>query len=72
MVKKTYVKIWIEEKVDETGNDFIEEINQNEFMSKKHQKVYFTLNYIEQWLFLLLELLDVFPFLPLPLKFEFL
>ena len=33
--------------IDETRNYFIEEINQNDLMSKKHKKVSTTLNYIE-------------------------
>ena len=32
--------------VDETRNYFIEEINRNELLSKKHKKVYRVLNYI--------------------------
>ena len=34
-------------KIDETKNYFIEEINQNELMTKKHKKICMTLNYIE-------------------------
>ena len=37
--------------VDETKK-LIEEINQNELMSKEHKKVYRVLNYIEQLFFL--------------------
>ena len=37
---------------DETKNYFIEEINQNELMSKKHKKVCGILNYIEHLLIL--------------------
>ena len=33
--------------IDETRNQFLEEINQNELMSRKHKKVCKTLNYIE-------------------------
>ena len=33
--------------IDETRNYLIEEINQNELMSKKHKKFYRVLNYIE-------------------------
>ena len=33
--------------INETRNDFIEEINQNELMSKKHKKVCGVLNYVE-------------------------
>ena len=35
---------------DKTRNYLIEEINQNELMSKKHKKVYRVLNYIEHLL----------------------
>ena len=33
--------------IDETRNYFLEEIEQNELMSRKHRKVCATLNYIE-------------------------
>ena len=33
--------------IDETRNYFLEEIKQNELMSRKHRKVCTTLNYIE-------------------------
>ena len=39
-------------KIDETRNYLIEEINQNELMSKKLKKVCITLNYIEHFLIL--------------------
>ena len=39
-------------KIDETGNYFIEEINKNELMSKKHKKICSTLNYIGHFLIL--------------------
>ena len=38
---------------DETRNYLIEEINQNELMSKKHSKIYRLLNYIEHLLTLI-------------------
>ena len=38
--------------IDETRNYFLEEIKQNELMSKKHKKVCTTLNYIEHFLIL--------------------
>ena len=38
--------------IDETRNYFITEINQNEFMSKKHKKVCRVLNYIKHLLVL--------------------
>ena len=37
---------------DETKNYLIEEINRNESISKKHQKVCWTLNYFEHFLIL--------------------
>ena len=37
---------------DETRNYFLEEIEQNELMSKKHKKVCTALNYIEHFLIL--------------------
>ena len=40
------------ENINETRNYLIEEINRNEFMSKKHKKVCATLNYIEHFLIL--------------------
>ena len=36
--------------IDETSNYFIEEINRNELMSKKHKKFCTTLNYIQHFL----------------------
>ena len=38
------------ENIDETRNYFLEEIEQNELMSRKHKKVFTTLNYIEHFL----------------------
>ena len=38
--------------IDETRNYLIEEISRNELMSKKHKKIWATLNYIEQFLIL--------------------
>ena len=35
---------------DETRNNFLEEIEQNELMSRKHKKVCTTLNYIQHLL----------------------
>ena len=55
-------------KIDEARNYFIEEINQNELMSKKHRKVCRVLNYIEHLFILVsIQLLDVFPYLVLHL-----
>ena len=39
--------------IDQTRNCFIEEINQNELMSKKHKKVCRVLNYSEHLLVLI-------------------
>ena len=57
--------------MDETRNYFLEEIKQNELMSRKYKKVCTTLIYIEHFL-ILVQILDVFQFLqhfihPLPL-----
>ena len=38
--------------IDETRNYLIEEINRNEFISKKHKKICATINYIEDFLIL--------------------
>ena len=48
---------------EEIRNYFIEEKNQNELMSMKHKKVCRVLNYIKHALILVLQLLDVLPFL---------
>ena len=37
---------------DKTKNDFLEEIQQNELMIRKHEKLCTSLNYIEQFLIL--------------------
>ena len=50
-------------KIEETRNYFLEEIEQNELMSRKRKKVCTTLNYMDTLLFLFLQLLDVFQFL---------
>ena len=39
-------------KIDETRNYFLEDIVQNELMSRKHKKVCTTLNYIEHFFIL--------------------
>ena len=39
-------------KIDEIRNHILEEIKQNELMSRKHEKVCVTLNYIENFLIL--------------------
>ena len=38
--------------IDETRNHFLEEIEQNELMRRKHEKVWTTLNYTEHFLIL--------------------
>ena len=38
--------------IDKTRNSLIEELNRNKLMSKKHKKVWTTLNYIEDFLIL--------------------
>ena len=38
--------------IDETRNYFLEEIKQNDLMSKKHKNVCITVNYIEHFLIL--------------------
>ena len=48
---------------DKAGNCFLQEINENDLMSKKHKKVYSVLNYIERLLILASALLNVFQFL---------
>ena len=52
MVEKNIRQEFRLKNIDETRNYFIEEINQNELMSKKHKRVCTTLNYIEQLLIL--------------------
>ena len=49
--------------IDKTKDYFMEEINQNELMSKKHGKVCTTLNYIEQLLILVSRVRFTFSFL---------
>ena len=51
--QKTYNHVW---NIDEVRNYLIEEIKQNELMSKKHKKVCTTLNYIEHFLILALTI----------------
>ena len=38
--------------IDETRNNFIEEIMRNELMNKKHKKISTTLNYVKHFLIL--------------------
>ena len=42
----------LKNSINETKNYFLEEIKQNELMSRKHKKVCTTLNYIEHFLIL--------------------
>ena len=57
--KKTLTQEFTLKTIDETRNYFLEEIKQNELMSKKHKKVCTTLNYIEHFLILASIILDV-------------
>ena len=52
MVEENISQEYRLKNVDETKNYFVEEIEQNELMSKKHKKVCATLNYIEHTLIL--------------------
>ena len=52
MVEKNISQEFGLKSIDETRNYFLEEIKQNELMSKKHKKVCTTLNYIEHFLIL--------------------
>ena len=49
--------------VDETRNYFLEEIKQNELMSRKHEKVCTTINYIEHFLILASTITGLFRFM---------
>ena len=54
--------------IDETRNYLIEEINWNKLTSKKHKKIYRTLNYIGQFQILastIAECVSIFAFAPL-------
>ena len=53
MSKERVSKEFRLKNIDETGNYLIEKINENELMSKKHEKVYVVLNYIENLLVLI-------------------
>ena len=52
MVEENISKEFRLKNIDKTRNYFLEEIEQNELMSKKHIKVSATLNYIEHFLIL--------------------
>ena len=53
MVKENMSQELRLKNIDETRNYFLEEIKQNELMSRKHKKVCTTLKYTEQCLTLL-------------------
>ena len=57
--------------IDETSNYLLEEIRQSELMSRKQKKGCTTLNYIEPFLFQLLQSLDLFQLLILSLYLAF-
>ena len=50
MIEENISKEFRLKNIDKTRNYFLEEIEQNEFMGKKHIKVFATLNYIEHFL----------------------
>ena len=58
--------------IHQTRNCFLEEIKQNELMSREHEKVCTTLNYIEDFLILAFSIVSVFQFLLLLLCLVFL
>ena len=49
--KNTSQEFWLK-NIDETINHFLEEMEQNEFISRKYKKVCATLNYMEYFLIL--------------------
>ena len=50
--KETIIQVFRLKNIKEIKNYFIKEIDQNEFMSNNHGKVFATLNYIEHLLIL--------------------
>ena len=52
MVKENISQEFRFKNIDETRNCFLEKINQNEWMIKKHKNVSTTLNYIKHFLIL--------------------
>ena len=52
MVEETLTQKFRLKYTDKTRNYFIEEINHNELMSKKHKMVFMALNYVEHLLIL--------------------
>ena len=72
MVEESISQEFRLKNVDKTRNYFLEEIEQNELMSRKHRNVCKTLNYIEHFLVLASAILDVFKFMLLLLCLVFL
>ena len=52
MVEENISKEFRLRKIEKTKNCFVEEIQQNELMRKKHKKICTTLSYIEHFLIL--------------------
>ena len=52
MGKETIIQVFRLKNIKEIKNYFIKEIDQNDFMSNNHGKVFATLNYIEHLLIL--------------------
>ena len=52
MVEKNISQEFRLKNIDKTRNSLIEELNRNKLMSKKHKKVWTTLNYIEDFIIL--------------------
>ena len=52
MVKENINQEFRSKNIDETRNYFLEEIEQNELMSREHKKICATLNYMEHFLIL--------------------
>ena len=52
MVKENINQEFRSKNIDETRNYFLEEIEQNELMSREHKKICTTLNYMEHFLIL--------------------
>ena len=52
MVEESISEEFTLKDIEETRNYFLEEIEQNEFISRKHKEVCITLNYFEHFLIL--------------------
>ena len=52
MGEKNISQEFILKNIEETKNNFIKEVEQNELISKKHKKTCTTLNYVEHLLIL--------------------